>query len=69
MTKHSPPSRSLRNPMTGECKHVSSHEATRLRGYGWEYIPLSIFKSWQVDQWHSRNERYYGNYLQHEVVA
>lgn len=62
-------SRSLRNPVTTECKHVPSHEATRLRSYGWVYISLAEFKAWQVDQWHSRNERYYGNYMNHEVIT
>lgn len=61
--------KSLRNPITGECKHVASHEATRLRRYGWEYISLSEFKAWQVAMWQTRNERYYGNYMQHEVIA
>lgn len=62
MTKHSPSTRSLRNPLTGECKHVTSHEATRLRGYGWEYIKLSEFKAWQVAMWATRYEKYYDNY-------
>lgn len=54
--------KSLRNPVTGECKHVPSHEATRLRYYGWEHISLSEFKAWQVAQWTVRNCRYYDNY-------
>lgn len=55
-------SRSLRNPMTSECKHVPSHEAKRLRSYGWEYISLAEFKAWQVAMWAARYERYYDNY-------
>lgn len=69
MTKHSPASRSLRNPITGECKYVASHEARRLHLYGWEYILLSEYKDWQLAMWQTRNERYYENYMNHEVVA
>lgn len=59
MTKHAPSTKSLRNPITGECKHVPSHEAKRLRSYGWEYITLGEFKTWQVAMWQARHDNNY----------